>query len=139
MQEEILHTLFTSLDLSSIPYDKTKKGSFLNSHIGYVYMKVLSHMQPILKDPVRFSPIIPLYKEGVLQNRSDICKASNQSVCIKYIHTNELGPPRYRVCWNWKVKRDPFLRFLVERNADAGQWNILPSDSSTTLCILEQY
>jgi hypothetical protein len=141
MQEDILHTLFTALNLSSIRYNRTKKGFFLNSHVAYINIAnsdSLSHTLSILKDPVRFSPIIPLYKEGVLQNRSDICKASNQSVCIKYIHTNELGPPQYKVCWNWNVKKDPFLQSLIERNKDAGQWNILPGDSRT-LCILEQY
>ena len=137
MQEEILHTLFASLDLSSIRYDRTKTGVFLNSYVGHVYIEVVSHSSS--KDFEKSSPMIPLYKKGALQNRSDICKASNQTVCIKYIHTNELGPPRYRVCWNWRVKKDPDLHFLIERNAESGRWNILSGDSPTTLCILEQY
>lgn len=139
MQETILSDLFIYLDQSCIRYDRTRKGFFLDSHIGFIYIESVPHSSYIAKDVTRFSPIIPLYKEGVLQNRSDICKVSNQTVCIKYIHTHELGPPRYRVCWNWRVKKDPLLRFLIQRNADAGQWNILSGDYSNTLCILEQY
>ena len=93
----------------------------------------------VTKEIFKSSPIISFYKEGILQNRSDICIASNQSVCIKYIHTHELGPPRYQICWNWTAIKDPMLRLLIERNKTLGKWNILSGDSPTTLCILEQY
>ena len=138
MQKEILNDLFSSLDESFIRYTKTKKGVFLDSYICSIYIEMPLQTKYSSRE-VRSSPIIPLYKEGLLQNRSDICKASNESVCIKYIHTNELGPPRYRVCWNVPASKDPTLLPLIRSNVDSGKWNLLKEDSSTTLCILEQY
>jgi hypothetical protein len=143
MQETILHTLFASLELSFIRYNRTKKGFFLDSHVCFLSIETIPQglqcKNRHVKDTFRFSPIIPLYKEGLLQNRSDICIASNQSVCIKYIHTNELGPPCYRICWNWSALKNVSLKSLIEHSADTGCWNILPGDSPTTLNILEQY
>ena len=143
MQESILYNLLTSLNQSCISYNRSKKGFFLDSHVCFIHAetlsRTLSHSNNVTKEIFKSSPIISFYKEGILQNRSDICIASNQSVCIKYIHTHELGPPRYQICWNWTAVKDPMLRLLIERNKTLGKWNILSGDSPTTLCILEQY
>ena len=143
MQKQILENLFIFLDQLCISYNRSKKGFFLDSHVCFIYLETKSHTFSysgnFTKELFKSSPILPLYKEGILQNRSDICIASNQSVCIKYIHTHELGPPQYRICWNWKALKEPMLRFLIERNRMLGKWNVLSGDSPTTLCILEQY
>jgi len=141
LQTTTLHNLFAFLDQLFIRYTTSKKRFYLDSYICTIYLERISQTSHVRysSNEVHFSPIIPLYKEGLLQNRSDICKASNQSVCINYIHTHELGPPRYRVCWNRAAVKDPTLLSLITSNVEVGYWNLLKEDSPSTLCILEQY
>ena len=149
MQKKILTHFYTSLEASPILYYRLSMDHpFIDSYVCHIEHRAI---EPILvqeSDPPirsRLPPILPLYREGVLQNRSDICIATNYIVCIQYIHTNELGPPCYKVCWaKNKTWRRPTTQTasdivaLIQLHRLSGRWNI-KEGSHPVLCILEQY
>lgn len=156
MQTKILNHFFASLDAScNIRYDRSSDRAYVDSYICKLYQteesssvrEVVSHDRSP-RTRARPAPIVPLYKEGVLRNRSDICIAMDHLVCINYIHTHELGPPRYKVCWNWKQIHEKKETSLKKKGSDlieqihthqkTGNWNVYKG-LDDSLCILEQY
>ena len=150
MQTTILRNFFASLDTSTcFRYELPRDRRTLDSFVCILHSReeraprVISECRIEKRDPLPRLPLIrPLYKEGFLYSRSDICAATDDSVCIKYIHTKELGPPCYSVCWNHKkpvrTHTHSDIVYLIRVHQMNGHWNVLESPMES-LCILEQY
>jgi hypothetical protein len=147
MQTTILKNLYASLNASTIlTYTTTSDKPFLDSFVCTLHTKESTlHPEPtysVRSFTPRLPTVCPLYTKGIIQSRSDICIATNDSVYIRYIHTNELGPPCYSVCWNWKQRNQFYKEIeiveLICKNQEAGSWNVLKG-FDRSLCILEQY